>query len=151
MRIEPSRSQYHPALHKMSPSLYEFPKDPSPQLQVLQKYYAFLSVFDLDNLNTLFTDDFAQKTLPSSLGVPDKPKDDFFAYLRRLQADFKEDRKMIYTIYDINDGVGKIWVHAKLEANNIELVYFFQFGTGVNALKIASITGFADSRRYLEL
>ena len=89
VRIEPPRSLHHSALHKMSPPLYEFPKDPSPQLEVLQKYYAFLSVFDIDNLNTLFTDDFAQKTLPSSLGVSDKPKNDFFAFLRRLQADFK--------------------------------------------------------------
>jgi hypothetical protein len=71
------------------PSPYEFPKDPSPQLEVLEKYYAFLSVFDLDNLNTLFTDDFVQKTLPSSLGVSDKTKKDFFAFLGRLQADFK--------------------------------------------------------------
>lgn len=142
--------QHHRALYKMSPSPYEFPKNPSPQLEVLQKYYAFLSVFDLDNLNTLFTDDFAQKTLPASLGVPDKSKKDFFAFLGRLQADFK-GQNLNYAIYDINDGVGKIWVHAKLEANNIEIVYFFQFGTGVDALKIASITGFADSRRYLEL
>lgn len=73
----------------MSFSTYEFPKDPSPQLEVLQKYYAFLSVFDLDNLNTLFTDDFTQKTLPSSLGAPDKTKKDFFAFLGQLQADFK--------------------------------------------------------------
>ena len=78
----------------MSLPLYEFPKNPSPQLEVLQKYYAFLSVFDIDNLNTLFTDDFTQKTLPSSLGVPDKTKNDFFAFLRRLQADFK-DQKLI--------------------------------------------------------
>jgi hypothetical protein len=81
----------------MSPSLYEFPKDPSPQLEVLQKYYAYLSVFDIDNLNTLFTDNFAQKTLPSTLGVPDKPKDDFFAFLRRLQADLKGETLKVST------------------------------------------------------
>jgi hypothetical protein len=43
------------------------------------------------------------------------------------------------------------FIQAKLEIRNIEVVYLFQFGTGSNALKIVSITGFTDSERYLEL
>jgi hypothetical protein len=38
-----------------------------------------------------------------------------------------------------------------LGIRNIEVIYLFQFGTGVNALKVVSITGFPDSKRYLEL
>jgi hypothetical protein len=44
-----------------------------------------------------------------------------------------------------------MFIQAKLGIRNIEVIYMFQFGTGVNALKISSLTGFTDSDRYLEL
>ena len=70
----------------MSPPPYDFPEDPSPQLEVIRKYYAFLSAFDFDNLSTLMTDDFTQQVAPLSLGEPKKTKGDFLAFLRRYQA-----------------------------------------------------------------
>jgi ketosteroid isomerase-like protein len=73
----------------MSPPPYEFPGDPSPQLQVIQKYYAFLSAFDFDNLSTLMADDFTQQMAPLSLGVPKKTKSDFLAFLRQYRADIE--------------------------------------------------------------
>jgi hypothetical protein len=73
----------------MSPPPYEFPEDPSPQLQVIRKYYAFLSAFDFDNLSTLITDDFTQHQAPLSLGLPKKTKSDFLAFLRQYQADIE--------------------------------------------------------------
>jgi hypothetical protein len=71
----------------MSPPPYEFPEDPSPQLEFTRKYFAFLSTFDFDNLSTLMTDDFTQQMAPLSLGVPKKTKSDFLAFLREYQAD----------------------------------------------------------------
>lgn len=127
-------------------------RDPSPQLLVIQKFYAFLSAFDFDNLSTLMADEFTQQIVPLNLGVPKKTKSDFLAFLRQYQADIMiEGQHLDYTIYDINDGEGKTWVHAKLGIRNIEVIYLFQFGTRVNALKIVSVTGFTDSNRYLEL
>jgi len=73
----------------MSPPPYEFPEDPSPQLRVIRKYYAFLSAFDFDNLSALMTDDFTQQMAPLSLGVPKKTKSDFLAFLRQYQADIE--------------------------------------------------------------
>ena len=51
-------SLHHLALHKMSPLPYELPEldDLSPQLEVIRKYYAFLTAFDLDNPTTLRMD-----------------------------------------------------------------------------------------------
>ena len=70
------------------PRLYEFLEDPSPQLEVIRKYYAFLSAFDLDNPCTLRGDDGCfysdQQTAPLSLGVP---KSDFLTFLIQHQAD----------------------------------------------------------------
>ncbi|KAF8500397.1 hypothetical protein F5888DRAFT_1801920 [Russula emetica] len=118
----------------MSPPPYEYPEDPSPQLEIIRKYYAFLSAFDFDNLSTLMTDDFTQQTAPLSLGVPKNTKSDFLAFLRQYQANLKGQH-----------------LDAKLGIRNIEVIYLFQFGTGVNALKIVSVTGFTDSNRYMEL
>src|SRR6266446_4343921 len=111
----------------MSPRPYEFPKDPSPQVEVIRKYYASLRTFDLDNLSTLTTDDSTHKVAPSSLVVPDMTKNVFLTYLGQLQADIKGQHLDVsrtqmtqrtnrqsarqYTLYDINDGVGKTWVH----------------------------------------
>lgn len=89
LSTEPSRSQHHPALHKMSSPPYEFPEDPSPQLEVIRKYYTFLSTFDFDSLSTLITDDFAHQIAPLSLGVPKKTKSDFLTFLRQYRADVK--------------------------------------------------------------
>jgi ketosteroid isomerase-like protein len=70
----------------MSPPPYEFPEDPSPQLEVIRKYYAFLSAFDFENLSTLMADDFTQQTAPLSLGVPKRTKSDLLAFLGQFQA-----------------------------------------------------------------
>jgi hypothetical protein len=76
----------------MSSPPYEFPEDPSPQLEVIRKYFAFISAFDFDNLSTLMTDEFTQQMAPLSLGVPKKTKSDFLAYLGQYQANIKGQR-----------------------------------------------------------
>ncbi len=80
---------YHLALHKMPPLPFEFPRDPSPQLEVIRKWYIFLSPFDYHNLSNLMSDDFTHKTVPSSLGVPERTKNELFAYLGELQTNLK--------------------------------------------------------------
>ena len=87
----------------MSPPHYEFPEDPSPQLGVIRKYYAFLSAFDLDNLSSLMTDDFTQQTAPLSLGVPKNTKSDFFAFLRQYQANLKGQHLNVSTKLSSDD------------------------------------------------
>lgn len=84
----------------MSPPLYEFPEDPSPQLEVIRKYYAFISTFDLDNLSTLMADEFTQQMAPLSLGVPQKTKSDFLAYLGQHQANINGQHLDVSKISD---------------------------------------------------
>jgi len=36
-----------------------------------------------------------------------------------------------------------------IETMNLEIIYFFQFGRGVHAHKIASVMEFVDSKEYI--
>jgi hypothetical protein len=38
-----------------------------------------------------------------------------------------------------------------IEPGNIEIVYFFQFGAGVQSHKIASVMEFVDSKEYIAI
>ena len=44
-----------------------------------------------------------------------------------------------------------MFIYVKLGIRNIEIIYLFQFGMGVNAMKIVSVIGFTDGNQYLEL
>jgi hypothetical protein len=70
----------------MSPQPYVFPASPSRYVKVVQDYMKYVSIFDIDNLSTLITDGFTQTTLPSSLGVPVRTKDENFAVLKEVKG-----------------------------------------------------------------
>lgn len=63
---------------------FEIPKSPSSQLKTVLDYIDLLKVLNLDELEKLFTDDFVQITLPSSLGVPSRTKQEDLDFLRGL-------------------------------------------------------------------
>ncbi|KAF8480424.1 hypothetical protein DFH94DRAFT_742758 [Russula ochroleuca] len=135
----------------MSPQPYVFPESPSPQLKVVQDYIKFFSAFDLEKLGTLISDNLVHKIVPESLGVPNRTKAEILAFLAHMRGMFN-GKPLEITVYDINEGVGKIWLHGKIaEPLDGEGVYLFEFGVGPDALKITSFTEFADSKRYLEL
>jgi hypothetical protein len=69
----------------MSHQPYVFPESASLQLKVAQDYLKYLSIFDLEKLSTLTTEDLTQKTTPASLGVPDRTKAEVFAILAQLR------------------------------------------------------------------
>jgi hypothetical protein len=63
---------------------FEIPKSPSSQLKTVLDYLDLVKVLNLDELEKLFTDDFVQSTLPSSLNVPPRTKQEDLEYLRGL-------------------------------------------------------------------
>ena len=63
---------------------FEIPKCPSPQLKTVLDYFDLVKVLNLDGLEKLFTDDFVQSTLPSSLAVPPRTKQEDLEFLRGL-------------------------------------------------------------------
>ena len=178
----------------MSPQPYVFPESASPQLKVVQDYIKYVAIFDFEKLSTLTTEDLVYKMRPASLGVPDRTRAELFAILAQLRDSLNgvpftvsrfglrcphshvHDRNPISArqdiVYDVNDEVGKTWVHVhffhfsriespdadfltliqvKNEPLDLEIVFFFEFGVGPHALKIISFTEFLDTKRYLEL
>jgi hypothetical protein len=63
-----------------------FPPFPSPQVKAVQEYLKCISGFDLEGLSSLMMDNFTLTASPMNLGVPDKTKDEEFAFLKELQA-----------------------------------------------------------------
>jgi hypothetical protein len=116
----------------MSPQPYVFPESASPQLKVIQDYFKYIAIYDFEKLSTLLTEDLVQKTRPASLGVPDRTRAELFAVLAQLRDSlngkpFTVSRLGLrcpirtymiiisstrqITVYEVNDGVGKTWVH----------------------------------------
>ena len=122
----------------MSPQPYVFPESSSPQLKVIQDYFKYIAIYDFEKLSTLLTEDLVQKTRPASLGVPDRTRAELFAVLAQLRDSLNGEPFTVsrlglkcpirtymiiissarqITVYEVNDGVGKTWVH----------VHFFYF------------------------
>jgi hypothetical protein len=70
----------------MSSQAYVFPPFPSPQLKAVQEYLKYVTEFDFEGLSSLITDNFTVTTSPMNASVPDKTKDEEFAFLKALQA-----------------------------------------------------------------
>jgi hypothetical protein len=63
---------------------YEIPTNPSPQVKAVLQYLDQVKVFNLHEIGKLFTDDFVRSTLPLSLAVPSRTKEEDLAYLGGL-------------------------------------------------------------------
>ena len=63
---------------------FEIPKLPSPELKTVLKYIELVQVFNLDGVAKLFTDDFVQSTLPASLEIPSRTKQQDLDFLLGL-------------------------------------------------------------------
>jgi len=134
----------------MSPLPYVFPALPSPQVKIIHEYLKCYSAFDFEGFSKVTTDDFTQQTLPLSLDQPIRPKAEEIAALKQLR-DALGGEPMRLTIYDIDDGLGKTWVHLKLDSLGLEGIYLFEFGKGLHAHKVASVREFVDSDTFLKL
>ncbi|KAI0253020.1 hypothetical protein BJV78DRAFT_261101 [Lactifluus subvellereus] len=114
----------------MSLAPYVFPPFPSHQVKVVQEYLKYLSI----------------------LGVPVKTKIEDLGFLKELQGSLNgKTLQLKFTVYSVDDGVGKTWLHGKIDTLDLEVVYFFQFGKGSDAYKITFVREFVDSKKYLEL
>jgi hypothetical protein len=118
----------------MSPQPYVFPESVSPQLEVIRDYFKYVSIFDFEKLSTLMTEDLVQKLRPANLGVPDRTKAEFFAILAQLRDTVNGKPLEVsrlglrypilrihnpqsarqLTLYEVNDGVKKTWVHVHI-------------------------------------
>jgi hypothetical protein len=61
---------------------FEIPMAPSSQLKTVLDFLNLVDVFDLAEVGKLFTDDFVQSTLPHSLNVPQRTKQEDLEFLR---------------------------------------------------------------------
>jgi len=145
--LEPITSPPNSVQQNMSSQPYVFPASPSPQVKAAKDYLKYISKFDIDGLSGLLTDDFTLSVSPANLGVPDKTRAEEFAFIKDMQAALN-GKPLVITVHDVNDGQRKTWIHAVIKTINLEIVYFFQFGKGVHAHKIASVTEFVDSQEY---
>ena len=70
---------------KYQPPVYQIPKHPSKQLKVVLNYFESLKCWDFDALSKLSTSDFTQQTLPASLGLPTRTKNEDIEFLHTLR------------------------------------------------------------------
>ena len=115
----------------MSPLPYVLPALPSPQVKIIHEYLKYYSEFDFEGFSKVTTNDFTQQTWPSSLGQPIRPRAEEIVALKELRdalggkpMQVSKSQLVIHshkcqsalqlTIYDIDDGLGKTWVHVSL-------------------------------------
>jgi len=138
-------------------TIYQRPQNPSPQVRTVLRYLDLVQVFDLAEIEKLFTDDFVQSTSPHSLDVPSRSKQEDLAFLRGLSEQL-EGKPLETTIYDIVESPGKAWVHLELHLEfpdgnefDIECVYQFKLVPHLNSHKIKAINDFVDSDAFLSM
>ncbi len=116
---------------KYNPPTYPIPSKPSPQLKVVLDYFDCLKKWDLETLSQLSTSYFTQVTLPASLGIPARSKNEDIEFLHKFRDDLKgaplevcngrghvsakltKNTRGKIIIYDINESKSKIWVHVR--------------------------------------
>ncbi|KAI0253733.1 hypothetical protein BJV78DRAFT_1152847 [Lactifluus subvellereus] len=151
---------------------YEVPKLPSSQLKIVLLYLDLIKVFNLEEVEKLFMDDFVQSTAPSSLHVPSRTKEEDLAFLKGLSETLEgrhlevTDSVGQITIYDIVESPGKAWVHRTLtgslklllhgeppkgKAFTVECIYLFTLVGHLGFHKIKAITDFVDAGAFKEM
>jgi hypothetical protein len=113
------------------PPIYQIPSKPSRQLKVVLDYFNSLKTWDLETLAQLSTPNFSQATLPASLGIPVRTKEEDIAFLHTFRDSLKSaplevcsmrlyssliwraDISLKIIIHDVNESKGNIWVHVR--------------------------------------
>jgi hypothetical protein len=67
------------------PQTYQKPQSPSDQLKCVFDYFEKLKVWDFDGLAKLSTPGFTQQTLPVSLGMAERTKEEDIAFLHTFR------------------------------------------------------------------
>ncbi|KAN0132688.1 hypothetical protein V8E53_009704 [Lactarius tabidus] len=133
---------------------YETSTDPSPQVKAVLHYLDQVKVFNLHEIEKLFTDDFVQSTRPLSLGVPSRTKEEDLAFLQGF-ADQLGGRPLEITIYNIIESPGKAWAHLLMHGEpqegkpfDIECIYQFTFAGDSTTYRFKAINDFLDSKAF---
>jgi hypothetical protein len=71
------------------PPIYQIPTEPSGQLKVVLDYFNCLKTWDFETLSQLSTPGFTQATLPASLGVPVRSKNEDIEFLHTFRDSLK--------------------------------------------------------------
>lgn len=114
------------------PPIYQIPSYPSRQLKVVLDYFNSLKTWDLETLSQLSTPSFTQATLPASLGIPVRTKEEDIAFLHTFRDSLKSaplevcNIRKTYSslvwranvsskiiIHGVNESKGNIWVHVR--------------------------------------
>lgn len=67
------------------PQTYQRPPRPSDQLKVVFDYFDKLKVWDFDGIAKLSTPGFTQQTLPASLDIAERTKEEDIAFLHTFR------------------------------------------------------------------
>jgi hypothetical protein len=73
----------------MSQPKYQLPLNPSPQMKVVLDYFKCLSRWDLDKLATLSSPNFTQSTLPASMSIQTRTKNEDITFLKGFRDSLK--------------------------------------------------------------
>ena len=114
------------------PPIYQIPSYPSRQLKVVLDYFNSLKTWDLETLSQLSTPSFTQATLPASLSIPVRTKEEDIAFLHTFRDSLKSaplevcnirktysslvwraDVSSKIIIHGVNESKGNIWVHVR--------------------------------------
>ncbi|KAN0114172.1 hypothetical protein V8E52_006970 [Russula decolorans] len=94
------------------PPIYQIPNHTSQQLKVVLDFLDILKRWDFDALDKLWTSDFTQQILPTSLGSSPRTKSEYIEYLHNFR-DSLNGAALEIIIYEVNESKGKIWVHVR--------------------------------------
>jgi hypothetical protein len=71
------------------PPIYQISSEPSRQLKVVLDYFNLLKTWDLEALPQLSAPHFTQATLPASLGLPVRTKEEDIDFLHSFRDSLK--------------------------------------------------------------
>ncbi|KAH8976832.1 hypothetical protein EDB86DRAFT_3108825 [Lactarius hatsudake] len=134
----------------MSPS----PPRSELEVQIVMRYFDHLKVHNLPEIEKLLTDDFIFDTRPLSLGIHDRNKEGYLAFLKG-QAEKLGGRPLeifFYGLADASATAEKVFVHIQTrgeplvgEPFDLESLYVFTFAENY---KIKIVAAFEDSKAY---
>ncbi|KAH8994580.1 hypothetical protein EDB92DRAFT_2113370 [Lactarius akahatsu] len=125
------------------------------EVAIVERFFEYLKVFNIPEIAKLISDDdFVNLTRPSSLGIPDRSKEEYLAFLK-WQAEQQGGRPLEITFNGLADAVelaAKVFVHPDIRFETqegkpfvLESIYIFTFDDNY---KFRILAAFEDSCAY---
>ncbi|KAH9174431.1 hypothetical protein EDB89DRAFT_571473 [Lactarius sanguifluus] len=124
------------------------------EVQTVLRYFDQLRVLNIHEIEKLLTDDFVYDTRPLSLGIQNKSKEEYLAFLKGLAKRLggRPLEIIFYGVADASATAAKVFVHPQIRGEprvgkpfDLESIYIFTFAENYKFKKIAV---FEDSKAY---